>query len=478
MTGWLIFIAIALVLIVLYQVTRTLDLVSQLRGEEDKSLEQNSKIHAIGLVIFMILGMYGFFWSFGHFRNTNIPTASEHGVLIERMFIMTLIVTSAVFVICNILLFSFAYLYRYRKGREAEHFAHSNKLEFIWTVIPTIVLTGLVVFGLQAWTKITSKPSEEAIIFEMTGQQFFWTVRYPGADGKLGMRDYNLICADNPLGIVTKEYIQHKIALLDGNPDLGTGGEIRNFQSRKEELPMLIEKVKGEIEKRPNRYKLDDLKKELTVLEKEYADIDERIKVREENLERIKTKYTEAYITANAQLMKAGYDDVMPSQIHLPVGKEALAKITALDVLHNFFVPHMKVKMDAVPGMPTSFKFTPTFTTAQMRETLSKNPIWQKVKEGDTEPMWKSFNYEVACAELCGVGHSAMKFIMVIETEADYQKWLAEQVPYWDNVVGNLQVSRLSEDAPKKKGVIPEQPTGNPVDSAAAAADVVAMGNN
>lgn len=475
MTGWLIFIAIALVLVVLYQVTRTLDLVAQLRGDDDRSLEQNTKLHAVGLVVFMILGMYGFFWSFGHYKDTNIVVASEHGELIERMFLMTLIVTSAVFVICNILLFSFVYIYRYRKGREAQHFAHSNKLEFIWTVIPTIVLTGLVVFGLQAWTKITSKASPEAIVFEVTGQQFFWSARYPGADGVLGMRDYNLICPDNPLGIVTREYVQHKIALLSGNPDLGTRGEIGNLQARKEELPALISDLKSEIEKRPNRYKVDELKAELEKLEDELEDIDKHIEVREKNLDRIKTKYTDAYYTANASLMKAGYDDIMPSQIHLPVGKEALAKITSLDVLHDFFVPHMKVKMDAVPGMPTSFKFTPMYTTMEMREMLSKNPVWQKVKDGDTDPMWKNFNYEVACAELCGTGHSAMKFIMVIESEADYQKWLAEQTPIWDNVVANLQISKLSDDAPKKKMEMPEQPAANGVDSIAAPSDTTAV---
>ena len=478
MTGWLIFIAIALVLVVLYQVTRTLDLVSQLRGEDDRSLEQNTKLHATGLLIFMILGTLGFFWSFSHFKDTNIEVASEHGVLIERMFLITLIVTGAVFVVCNILLFSFVYLYRYRKGRMAEHFAHSNKLEFIWTVIPTIVLTGLVVFGLQAWTKITSKPSEEALIFEVTGQQFFWSTRYPGADGVLGMRDYNLICPDNPLGIVTKEYVEHKIAVLEGNPELGTRGEIGDLMARKEELPLLIANLEEEIAKRPNRYKKDELNDELEKLEDELEDIDEHITVREKNLERIKAKYTDAYMAANATLMKAGYDDLMPSQIHLPVGKEAVAKITSLDVLHDFFVPHMKVKMDAVPGMPTSFKFTPTFTTAEMREVLSKNPIWQKVKDGDTEPMWKTFNYEVACAELCGVGHSAMKFTMVIESEADYQKWLSEQVPYWDNVVGNLKISKLSDDAPKKKTEPAEQPAETQMDTTAVSAESAVALNN
>lgn len=454
MTGWLIFIAVLLVLIVLFQVTRTLDLVSHLRDDNDSQLEKNTKIQAVALFVFMILGMLGFFWSFKHFRPTNIDVASEHGELIEQMFIATLVVTGIVFVICNVLLFTFAYLYRYRKGVKAVHFAHSNKLEFFWTVIPTIVLTGLVVFGLQAWTSIMGKASEDAIVFEITGQQFFWTSRYPGADGKLGPRDYNLICADNPLGIVTREYVEHRLNILKGNEALGVTGEIETLEMRKEALPALISAKEDEISQRPNRYKVDILKDELALLEDELEEIDDHILRREQTIERIEKKYTEDYYMANSDGMTWGYDDILPSQLHLPVNHEALAKITALDVLHDFFVPHMKVKMDAVPGMPTSFKFTPTVTTVEMRDILSKNPVWQKVKDGDTDPLWKNFNYEVACAELCGVGHSAMKYIMVIETEEEYQAWLDSQVPFWNNVNANLKIASVSKFAPVIKETV------------------------
>ena len=151
-----------------------------------------------------------------------------------------------------------------------------------------------------------------------------------------------------------------------------------------------------------------------------------------------------------------------------------MAKITALDVLHDFDVPHMKVKMDAVPGMPTSFKFTPTITTAEMRQTLSSNPIWQKVKEGDTDPMWMNFNYEVACAELCGVGHSAMKYILVVETEAEYEAWLAAQTPYWNAVASSLKISGLSELAPRP--VVEEAASDST--AAPAAADTTAIAIN
>ena len=180
-TGWLIFIAIVMIVVVLFQVTRTLDLVGQLRGGERTTVEM-TKLHSILGLIFMILGMIGFFWSFGHYEDRMVDHhSSDNGLMIHKMFVVTLWVTGIVFVITNVLLFVFPYLYRNRPGNEAVHFAHSNKLEFIWTIVPTIVLTGLVVFGLQAWTDIMSPPEEDAITIEVTGQQFFWSSRYIGA---------------------------------------------------------------------------------------------------------------------------------------------------------------------------------------------------------------------------------------------------------------------------------------------------------
>ena len=458
MTGWLIFIAVLLVLIVLFQVTRTLDLVSQLRGDDDSQLEQTSRMQAIALFIFMALGVIGFFWSFRHFAPTNVDVASEHGELIENMFIATLVVTSIVFVLCNVLLFTFVLMYRYKKGREAVHFAHSNKLEFFWTVVPTIVLTGLVVFGLQAWTRIMGPPEEDAVIFEMTGQQFFWTSRYPGADGKLGPRDYSLICAENPLGIVTREYVEHRINTLKGNAELGVEGEIAALENRKSELPGLIAALEDKIAKRPNRYMKDQLQEELDALEDEMDEIDDHILRRNQTLDRITKKYTEDYYMANAEALTWGYDDFLPSELHLPVNHEAIAKITAMDVLHNFYVPHMKVKMDAVPGMPTSFKFTPTITTEEMKQILSQNPAWQRVREGDTDPVWMSFKYEVAFAELCGLGHSAMKYTMVVESEDEYNTWAESQIPYWNGIASSLKISGFSKAAPVLKTAEPEAP--------------------
>ena len=108
---------------------------------------------------------------------------------------------------------------------------------------------------------------------------------------------------------------------------------------------------------------------------------------------------------------KNSFDDFKSLELHLPVDKEILLKIRAKDVLHSVFLPHFRVKMDAVPGMPTQFKFKVTKTTQEMRDELG-NP---------------NFNYELACTEICGQGHFSMKMPVVVEDEESYERWKASQ---------------------------------------------------
>jgi heme/copper-type cytochrome/quinol oxidase subunit 2 len=449
-TGWLIFIAIILIVVVLFQVTRTLDLVGQLRGGERTTVEMTKLNAALGM-IFMIAGMLGFFISFPYFSERMVDHHSSEGsILIHKMFVITLWVTGIVFFITNVLLFWFAWKYRNRPGNEAVHFAHSNKLEFIWTIVPTIVLTGLVVFGLQAWTEIMGKPGEESMTVEVTGQQFFWSCRYPGPDQKLGPRDYDLICAENPIGIVTSEWIDHRINTLTGSEKLNYKGEIQKLNDREKEVNHLLDSLNTLITKSQNTYRMPGYKVEAKKLEDELNKIPWRIENREKCLARIKSKYTPEYIVAHKEELTWGYDDPMPSEIHVPVDGEIFVKITALDVLHNFYVPYMDVKMDAVPGMPTSFKFKPLITTADKRIEMSKNPAWQVIEEGDTEPRWKKFQYEVACAELCGVGHSSMKYTLVVEQQNEFDAWISAQPSKWSQVRNDLKLENgFSSSAPK-----------------------------
>ncbi len=108
---------------------------------------------------------------------------------------------------------------------------------------------------------------------------------------------------------------------------------------------------------------------------------------------------------------KNTFDDFKSLELHLPKGKEVLLKIKAKDVLHSVFLPHFRVKMDAVPGMYTYFKFTPTKTTQEMRDETG-NP---------------KFNYEMACTEICGKGHFSMRFPVVVDEVEVYEKWKAAQ---------------------------------------------------
>jgi len=133
-------------------------------------------------------------------------------------------------------------------------------------------------------------------------------------------------------------------------------------------------------------------------------------------------------------------DDFQPDKIVLPKGKKVRVRIMAKDVLHNFYLPHFRVKMDAVPGLPTYFIFTPMKTTAEYREGLRDYPEYQQPSdpsEPDGPQRWETFDYELACAELCGKGHYSMRRLVEIVEEDEYDKWLAEQNSYYMSNIRN-----------------------------------------
>lgn len=127
-------------------------------------------------------------------------------------------------------------------------------------------------------------------------------------------------------------------------------------------------------------------------------------------------------------------DDFQPAELYFPKDKKVRVRITAKDVLHNFYLPHFRVKMDAVPGLPTYFIFTPVKTTEEYREELSAYPEWQ-VPADPTDPegptRWEAFDYELACAELCGYGHYSMRRVVKIVEQDEYDTWAASQPSYF-----------------------------------------------
>ena len=100
------------------------------------------------------------------------------------------------------------------------------------------------------------------------------------------------------------------------------------------------------------------------------------------------------------------------NQLNLPVGRPVIVYLNSKDVIHSFNVPEFRIKQDAVPGLSIPIWWIPTITTAQMRERTHK----------------PEFVYEIACAQLCGLGHYRMRGFVTIEDQAEFQKWMDEQV--------------------------------------------------
>jgi cytochrome c oxidase subunit 2 len=156
--------------------------------------------------------------------------------------------------------------------------------------------------GLIVWHQFVSVPADATEV-EVMGQQWMWSYRLPGKDGRLGTSDARKISSDNPMGLNS-----------------------------------------------------DD---------------------------------------------PAGLDDVViqSDDLHLPVGKPVKVLLRSIDVLHDFYVPEFRAKMDMIPGSVTYYWFTPTRTGT----------------------------FEVLCAELCGAAHAQMRSKVVVEEEKEYHAWLEKQ---------------------------------------------------
>lgn len=364
MTALIILLCFILVSIVLVQIGKVTELTAQIKGERE-TLKDNSKWNGWLSMVFMVLFLVGVTISAYAYKNEMLgygphESASAHGSLLDELFLITLVITGIVFYLTQIALFWCAYKFRYKEGRKALFIPHDNRLEIWWTAIPAVVMTILVVRGLDAWNTVMAdvKPDEDYMEIEATAYQFAWTVRYPGADGKIGARDYKMTTANNTLG--------------------------QDFTDAKN---------------------WDDM-------------------------------------------VSSGAGDIL----YLPVNKKVRVRIIAKDVLHNFYLPHFRVKMDAIPGLPTYFVFTPVKTTAEYRQELSKYPEYQQPAD-PADPngpkRWEKFEYELACAELCGKGHYSMRRLFRIVPQEEYDAWLQTQQSFY------LTQIRGSEDDPNKDQVLP-----------------------
>lgn len=229
---------------------------------------------------------------------------SEEGRAIDDQFLLTLVVVGITFFLAQMALGYFIWRFRARGNERAAYWHESPKLEATWTIATAIVFISLSIQGNRVWARLRlTEAPPDAIPIELTGQQFAWTIRYPGPDGKFGRTDPKLIddSAGNPLGLDDKD--------------------------------------------------------------------------------------------------PAAKDDIVVPTMAVPVNHPIRLILRAKDVTHSFFVPHLRIKQDTVPGMLIPIHFTPT----------------------------KVGKYEIACAELCGLGHYKMKSYFEVMTEEGYKNWLAQQ---------------------------------------------------
>ncbi len=178
-------------------------LASDLSGEsEEAEMKRDNKINGVLLVVFMVVGLGLMVYMTLRYNKFMLPVAaSEHGVETDNLLNWNFAVIGIVFFITQIALFWFAYKYRYKKERRAYFYPKNHKLELVWTIIPTIVLSALIVTGLASWNKITQSKHTDGMKVEVYGYQFNWIARYAGKDNKLGASSFKLITDENALGV-------------------------------------------------------------------------------------------------------------------------------------------------------------------------------------------------------------------------------------------------------------------------------------
>ena len=453
----LILLVVIVGIVALGQLAKVYELSSRLSGRREEDISHaDTRLNANLWLVFM----FGFFASVVYlyvvYGDYAPPPASEHGVQLDWLMSFNIWIITAVFFLVNTLLFVFAWKYAYDKDRKATFFPHDNRLELIWTVIPSIVLAVIIIYGLQTWNVMTGDASADALRVELYSKQFDWTARYPGKDGEFGQSNYNLITPMNPMGIITSEGvedamadIEKQIAVLekdlsmekglllaerarltaslasddhghgdhghDDHADHGHGDDHGDHghddhADHGHGADGLEAAAQGRIAEIDHI--LDHQADELLIL------TDAQVEAKQDKLKRL-MRHRQRIAELGSFTFENGLnsfdtgrdDQVVKGEFHLPVGEEVEFVFRSRDVIHSAFMPHFRAQMNTVPGVPTRFKMTPTITTDSMRTILD-----------DPE-----FKYILLCNKVCGAAHFNMKMEIVIESREEYDAWLEQQ---------------------------------------------------
>ncbi len=203
MIKFLVYVAIILTVIAIGYLARVFELASKLKGTKPHEVTDKDNKFMSRMMLLWIVALFVFvIWNLKKYVPLLLPeSASEHGVAMDWLYNFNWAIIFFVFTITQALLFFFAYKYYGRKGNTATYFPHNNKIEMIWTVIPAIVLSVIIILGLKQWNKITAPAPNDAIVIQLYAKQFDWTARYAGKDNELGASNYKLITDNNALGM-------------------------------------------------------------------------------------------------------------------------------------------------------------------------------------------------------------------------------------------------------------------------------------
>ncbi|MDR6845506.1 cytochrome c oxidase subunit II [Flavobacterium granuli] len=220
MTSLLVIIVLVLLAVAVWQLTKIFDLTQVASTSDNSQVATDDDNNVQGYLMFGFLAFIYIFTIYGVYTWGPLvlhTPASEHGALIDNLMNITWVLIFTVQAITQVLLHYFAFKYRGNKDKRALYFADNNKLEAIWSVIPAVVLAGLILYGLYAWTNIMFVDEEEdTIVVELYAQQFKWTARYAGADNVLGKANVRLIEGVNTLGVdLSDPYSQDDIVVSE-----------------------------------------------------------------------------------------------------------------------------------------------------------------------------------------------------------------------------------------------------------------------
>ena len=194
----LLYVLLAIVIgVAIWQIASILNLKSVIATEKDNNTQG---------ILFALFGIFFYglmIFSFWKYSVILLPeSASLEGEQYDTLYLITMLLILVVQAITQFLLFYFAFKYRGLKGRKALFYADSHKLETIWTVVPAIVLAGLVLYGLTVWNDVMdSSDAENPLIIEVYAKQFQWEARYAGKDNELGLANVRNIQGINTMGV-------------------------------------------------------------------------------------------------------------------------------------------------------------------------------------------------------------------------------------------------------------------------------------